>query len=224
MIVSPESGRHRSPPRPLFTEDFGAEQLAAKQAPEIIAPIFTADDITEARTIAWAEGRVAALAEVELANNQAMKCLAQSITQQIIDVGQAAQQQIEANAEAMAHLLLDVLATLLPDLCASHGKAEARALSKIVLGGLAQDPIVTVSVNPALAECLIDEMASVVSGLAVRPKVISCTTIDPGDARITWSDGAAVRDCRKMLSQVTSVLGLFGLQCDKINAEMRDAA
>ena len=224
MIVNREPGCHRPLPRPLFTEDFSAEQLAGGPAPEIIAPLFTADDIAEARTAGWIDGRDTALAEAELTNGEAMKCLARSITHQIGDIQQAARQQTETNAEAIAYLLLDILASLLPDLCASHGQPEARALSKAVLSGLAQEPTVTVWVNPALARHLASEIDALEVDVNCRPEVIPNQTVDRGDVRITWTNGTAVRDFKSMWRHVAAVLATLGLQCDKLNAELQDAA
>ncbi|HEX5327136.1 MAG TPA: hypothetical protein VFW75_10755 [Acetobacteraceae bacterium] len=208
----------------MFAEDFDSVSNGHDQTPEVIAPVFTAAELAAARADAWAEGREAALAELNAEHDKAWSGMAQSITQQLVGVGKTMHRQAESHAETIARLLLDTLATLFPQLCARHGETEAQALAGAVLGGLTREPVITVRAGRVLARHLTDQLEELGSSHAMRVEVVSAETDMPGDFRITWHDGQASRDAAALWEQVAAVLAGAGLNCSGLVMEMQDAA
>ena len=100
----------------------------------------------------------------------------------------------EQSAEAIARLLLDSLAAAFPRLCAQYGDAEVRAIVRVVLPGLTQEPAITVRAHPRTATALAQEIARLDPDLAAHVQTVECDAMPPGDVRIAWRNGSATRD------------------------------
>ncbi len=198
----------------LFGEDFDLPaELEPEQAPEpeVIAPVLIAADLDAARAEAWAEGHAAGLAEAAADAAAALAGAAQALAPQLANLSIQLRQQVEEAASAIARLLLDTLATLFPALCARHGEAEARAVLQTVLPALAQEPAVTVRLSGGLAAALEHEVARCSEDFAERVALVADPAMAPGDVRVAWQGGKAVRDAAALWAQVAAVLAPAGL-------------
>jgi flagellar assembly protein FliH len=193
----------------LFAEDF--DRTGAAPEPEVIEPVFSADELATARETAWRDGREAGLKEAAAgeaaATHQAMTALAEQFAAECT----AASGRAEQSAEAIARLLLDSLAATFPALCARYGDAEVRAIVRTVLPGLAQEPAITVRAHPRTARAVTQETARFDPELAAQIQVIECDAMPPGDVRIAWRSGSATRDAAALWQQVAAVLAPAGL-------------
>ena len=201
----------------LYAEDFdddGSEPsgngLAAEPGivePEIIEPVFTAADLEVAR----AEGRLAGCAEAERGlaggRNQLLGQLATSLT----DAKASAAAVAEAAAEGTAHCILTALAACLPVLCERHGASELRALVRALLPALSQEPRVTVRLNPHMLPMVQAEIAALDAELAACVQLVPTDAVAPGDVRVNWADGSAVRDTARARTAFEDGLALLGL-------------
>jgi flagellar biosynthesis/type III secretory pathway protein FliH len=193
----------------LFDEDF---DLPTRQAePEVILPVFSAAELASARDEATQEGRDLATAEAEASSRAASsRCLAEIAAQ--MSAARAETATIaEESAEAIARLLLGCFATALPALSARHGAAELTALLRQLLPALRREPKIIVRINPHLVPAMTEEIHSLDADLSARVRLIPTDAVAPGDARITWDNGAASRDAASLWKQIENILAPAGL-------------
>jgi flagellar assembly protein FliH len=208
----------RSPPSgSLFAEDFDLPLCAEEPA----AATFSLAALESARAEAWAEGHAAGIAEATAEHATALGRAARSTAEQIAAIRSEALNLAEAHAEAVARLWLDTLASLFPALCRRHGEGEALALVKLVLPGLAGEPVITVRADPALAEHLANVIEAREPGCV---RIIANETALPGDIRISWNSGLASRDAMELWEQVAAVFASADLSFGQLATEMQDAA
>jgi len=200
----------------LFDEDF---DLPGVPDPEVIKPSsaggLTHADLAVARTDAWAEGRASARAETVLAAETLTEAAA-SLAREVAALRAALRDEAEANADAIARLLLDTLAALFPALCARNGEAEARAVVRVLLPGLSLEPEIVVRASPAITQALTEEVARALSDDAGRVRVLGDPAMAAGDVRLRWRGGTGWRDGAALWEEVAAVLAPAGLLSAKI--------
>jgi hypothetical protein len=206
----------------LYAEDFDLPVRAA--GPATASPTFGPAELAAVRAEAWATGHTVGLAEAVADHEAALGRAARSTAEQIAAVQTEALRQAEAHAEAVARLWLSTLASLFPALCARHGEAEAQALAKLVLPGLAGEPMITLRADPLFAQHLAEEIEALESLGPGRIRIVANETALPGDIRISWSSGVASRDATELWEQVAAVLADAGLSSVQFQMEMQDAA
>jgi len=194
----------------LFEEDFD-RPAATDPEPDAPEPAFSAADVAAARAAAWREGQAAGVAEAASYNDAATRRAIESIAEQFADVRDAATAHAEQSADAIARLLLDSLAAVFPVLCACYGEAEVQAIVRSVLPALAQEPAVTVRSNAITAPAISREIGRLDPDLAAHVRIVECDGMTPGDVRIVWRNGAAVRDATRLWEQVAAILAPAGL-------------
>jgi len=193
----------------LFADDFDLPPEPAE--PEAIEPVFSAAEIAEAREAGWRDGHASTLAEAAASDTAAVRQTIEAIAAEFAALRETAAAQAGEAAEAIARLLLDSLAAVLPALCAQHGEAEMQALVRAVLPALSQEPEVTVRVGAESVEAISQEIAKCDPDLASRVRVVPCGTLPVGDVRITWRNGSATRDASALWQQVAAILMPAGL-------------
>jgi hypothetical protein len=188
----------------LFAEDFDLPETAPE--PEVIEPVFSAAELKESRSAAWNEGRAAGLREALADSATATQQTVTAIVEQLTAERAVSAARAEADAAALARLLLDDLAAALPTLCTQHGDAEVGAVIRLVLPALSQEPAITVRANPRTIGAIAQELARLDPDVAVRVQTIECDAMPPGDVRIAWHNGSAVRDAASLWKQISEVL------------------
>jgi flagellar biosynthesis/type III secretory pathway protein FliH len=211
---------HSRPSHVLFAEDFDLQSsitvLDPPDEPELIAPSFTTEAVETAREEAYAEGYSRGLSQAAQDRAEIARQLLASIAQRLADAETAACEAAEASAVAVAELLMNSLAALFPTLCARHGSGEVAALARIVLPALDREPRITLRVSPHVITDLDLELAQLDPDLRARITVIATDAAPPGDARITWQDGAAGRDGAVLWAQIAATLSDYGLAAPEI--------
>lgn len=198
-------------PGALFAEDFDLPRRAAMPAPEVINPTYSAAELAEARAEAWAAGHAAGTMEANRTIAAMTRSLLEAIAAALHDAKAAASTVAERSVEAIARLLLDSLGKLFPALSERYGEAELRALIHAILPALAQEPMITVRLNPVHTPALMRELDRLDPELVERVRLLPVEAIAAGDVRVTWRDGAASRDTAKLWQQVRAVLEPAGL-------------
>ena len=128
--------------------------------------------------------------------------------------GHEASAVAESAAEETARLLLRVLASMMPALCARHGAADVAALVRAVVPALAHEPRVTIRVNPHVRDAVGAELARVAPEWGERIELIATDAMVPGDARVAWGNGAASRGVAELWDRVVTRLVPLGLLDD----------
>ncbi len=194
----------------LFDEEFDTTAAPPGVGPEVMTPAFTAGELAAAREAARHEGRELGLAEAAAAQEVALDAAATSVAAQLAAARQEQRRHTEAAAAAVAGLLLDTLAALFPALCARHGGAEAEAVLRAVLPGLAGAPALTLRANPTLLGRLGAELARLDPDLAARTTLVASELAAPGDVALAWQHGQATREARALWNAVEAALAPAG--------------
>ncbi len=203
----------------LFDEDFDAPEPSD---PEVIAPPaapLTKADIAAAREDGIAEGRAAACAEAAVAA-KTLAGAADALIRELACLREAMHAEAEANATAIARLLLDTLATLFPALCARHAEAEACAVVCALMPGLVQEPEVVIRAAPALVDALAHEVTRACPDDARPVRIVADAAVPPGDVRLRWQGGSGRRDAAALWEAVAGALAPSGL----LSAPIRETA
>ena len=201
----------------LFAEDFdapvapGAPGAAPEPEPEIIEPVFTADDIEIARRDAYAAGLREARAATEASRAADRVTALASIAAGLAQAGTDAAAVVEAATEAVAALMLQMISRMLPALSAAHGEQEVRALARALLPALSREPRATIRVHPQHIAGLREELAELDPASAARIELLASPSMPPGDARIAWEAGSAKREAAWIQGAIETSLGSLGL-------------
>jgi flagellar biosynthesis/type III secretory pathway protein FliH len=213
--AAPRSGALPRPgtliqPGALFAEDFDQPRRAAIE-PEAVAPTYCAAELAEARAEGWAGGHAAGTAETNNTIAAASRLLLDDIAASLRDAKTAGDAVAERSVEAIARLLLESLGKLLPELFERHGEAELCALVHTILPALAQQPTITVRLNPVHTPALMRELDRLDPELVERVRLVPVDAIALGDVRVSWCDGTASRNTAALWQQVRAVLEPAGL-------------
>jgi flagellar assembly protein FliH len=206
----------------LYAEDFDAPPrpppapvAVAEPEPVIVEPTYSEADLAAARADGRSKGRMEADHGVAALHAKMLGEIARGLAEARADTRDAA----AAAAEAVARTMLSALAACLPATCARHGEAEIRAVVRAVLPGLRDEPRIAVRVNPLMLPAMAEEIAALDAEVAAIVVVLPAEQLPPGDVRVTWQDGAAVRDTGRVRAAVADALAALGL----LEKEMIDA-
>ena len=207
----PAPDRRSSARRALFDDDFDLPpEPAPVEEPEVIEPTFTLAEYEAARAEAHAAGRAEERAAQEAAAHAADRVALAAIADALDRERDGASEVAEAAAEAIAGLLLDILAAAFPALCARHGAAEAQALAAVVLPALRDEPQPMIRVAADAAEPVRALVAAADPDLLARLELRPDPALSAGDIRITWRGGEARRDARALWQAMGDILGQSG--------------
>jgi flagellar assembly protein FliH len=202
-------------PAILFAEDFDAEpDIAVLDEPSGAAvppPAITEAELAAARDEAYAEGHRSGLAQAAADRAEITRQMVSVIADRMAEADAEAARVAERSAEAVAQLLLGTLGTMLPALCARHGAAEVAAVARAVLPSLVREPRVTVRVSPHVAAAVETELARLDPEFRARVELVETAAVPPGDARISWHEGVAVRDSAALWRAVAEALAPLDL-------------
>lgn len=200
----------------LFEEDFDLQPAevsiaVAPPEPEVIEPAFSAAELKAARDEAWREADALARAELNAAREQAVETALGAIAEQLRTARSEARIIAEASAEAVAQLVIAGLAAAFPALCRDHGSVEVAAIIREVLPALDSEPRITIRVAPDTVACVEHEIERLDSDVADVIKVIAVETMMPGDVRLQWRGGQAIRDTARLWQDIEAALASAGL-------------
>jgi len=195
-------------PNVLYIEDFDEVLTAAEprpqDAPEIIAPGYTAEDVEAAHE----EGRAAGLEEARAEHEAIQSALRTAALSAIADSLAAARADAAAiaarAADDIAVAVLALLSTCLPATAAKLAQDEVTALLRALLPPLAREPGVSITVHPDL----VDAITAHVAGFS-DVTVAADASLAASDVTITWRDGQAKRDWAALWRDVTAALAPF---------------
>jgi flagellar assembly protein FliH len=194
----------------LFGEDFDLPP-PSRLDPDVIEPTFSTAELMAAREQAARDSRDETIAETEASGKAvAVRALAE-IAAQLASARAEVETIAEQSSEAIARLVLDCFATAFPALSARHGPREVSALLRELLPALRHEPTVTIRINPHIAEAVTGELHALDADLAERVRLIPTDRVAPGDVRVSWENGAAVRDTASLWYQIETVLSSAGL-------------
>jgi flagellar biosynthesis/type III secretory pathway protein FliH len=203
-------------PAILFAEDFDIQSGVtvlddpAEEA-EPVPPPITQADLTSAQEKSYAEGFENGLAQAAADRAEVTAQMLRQIAERISGAEAEARRVAEEAADALARLLFGALATMLPATCAQHGEAETLAAMRVLLPVLSHEPQIILRISPHVAEAVSAELDKMDPELAARISLTPTDAVAPGDVRINWQEGQAVRDANALWRDIAETLAPLGL-------------
>lgn len=193
----------------LFGEDF---DLIPRARPETDAAKELAERAEREAALAraFADGVREGAAQAAAERDEAMRHLLTACADQLRAAEQEANRVAGDSADAIAQALFRVLATLLPASCARMGPVEVAAIARDILPALAREPDIAVQLNPRDEAAFDAALARLAPELRERLTLRATDAIAPGDIRVVWSDGKAVRSTATAWEAIVAVLERFG--------------
>ena len=184
------------------------EPDAAESEP---APAITQEVLDEARAAAHAQGLAAGRAEAEEAREAERRALLAALLDQLRDADAQIRGAVDEAGIGLARLLLASLAAGFPSLCARHGAAELVRFTQQVTALLAHEPRIVIRVHPATQRALDEYLAKLEPEQRETILVEPRSSLAPGDARIAWRHGLAVREAAALQARLDDILAPLGL-------------
>lgn len=158
----------------------------------------------EGRAEGEAHGRAAAEREIEATLAAALSAIAERM-ETLVAERRTADAGLEREAVRVARA---AAARVLPDLARRHGLEELAAMVRDCLAELTEEPRVVVRVADALLDPLrarLDREPGVQS-FAGHLVLLADDRLGPGDLKVEWADGGAVRDGAALMRAVDTAL------------------
>jgi flagellar assembly protein FliH len=198
----------------LFADDFDAPPPprpvpALEQLPP--PPSYGQDALDAAVARAQAEGHAQGLADAAAATEARVAEALATIAERLADAAGSAAHVTDKSADVIARLVLGAVLAGYPLLGGRHGLDEVRWLVRRTLPGLLKEPRVTFHVHPSMVSAIGDVLAAVRHDERQHMTIERSDAIPPGDARISWPFGAAVRDMADTVRAIEEMLRPYGL-------------
>ncbi len=217
---APRAAPRAEPAFAMFVRDFDApldnvivlddaeeEAPAAPQTPAITQEMLDAA-VAAARDEGLREGRAEA-AEAREAARHAMQA---TLINQLRDAGAQLRGAVDEAGSQLAALVLATLDAGFPALRARHGAAELARFTRDVVGLLAQEPRIVIRIHPDMQPALDEVLAALEPERREAILVEARDALPPGDARIAWRHGMAVRDTEALRRRLGETLAPLGLE------------
>lgn len=198
--------------RYLFEKDFEAEAAAAKaEAATPPPPAFSEADIENARTIGFAEGRTAGLAEAQASIERAAAQTLAAIASKLVEFLQAyAAKTAEARQSAL-DLGVAIARKAVPAIAEAHAATCVETLIRDSLPNFMAEPRIVVRVAERMLAALKPRLESQIGAIGYAGKVIVLgeTSLSPPDCRIEWADGGIEIDTATAWRRIDETLARF---------------
>jgi flagellar assembly protein FliH len=206
----------------LFADNF--DMPVVETAPALVAaaepppPTYTQADLDVACAQARAEGYAEASAQAAEAEAVGVSTALARIGEQLADAAAEAARVVDEGIATMARLLMSAMLAGYPQLHKLHGAEELRAVIRQAMPGLLHETRVVFHVHPSMVELVEAELANVRHNERQHMTIEPSEAIPPGDARIAWPNGAAVRDTEAIHAAIAEILRPLGLLVDPASA------
>jgi len=191
--------------------------------PEIIVPTFSEEELAAAREEAYKEGFEAGRKEAAEATEEKLLATVEAACNQM---GEIYNDQSEANreiAKEMISVATAIARKMFPDLNARNALGEIERVVQETLSAITEEPRVQIMVPPELRESFLERLTVMTNRAGFDGKVFvnPDASLNPGDCRIEWSNGAAVRDSEALWEMIDEIVerNIYGEDEDDETAE-----
>lgn len=185
----------RSEEERLRAEAEAVARAAAEAEAEPPPPMFTEEELSIARTQAYAEGETAGRAEGQrIVEAQISQALEQALPQ----IGKLIDRQHKSDAElraASVDIALAAVRKLLPEAARRRGLSEIEAVIRDCLLDMVDEPRIVIRVADEMLDMLSARVEPITERLGFAGSVVLLAEpgMGPADCRIEWADGGAER-------------------------------
>ncbi len=176
--------------------------------PEILAPVFSEDDLAAARAEGHAAGELAGRTAAEGSLNARCAQALEGLRAQLHDATAAASRTQAAILTDATTIALALCRKLLPHTYRHQAREEIAHLLATVLPRIADQTSLSIRLAPSLAVSLGETIHSVIdaAGFGGSVNIIEDGSLAEGDCRIEWSQGGIMRDVACLLYEIESVV------------------
>ena len=172
------------------------------------APVFSEEDMALARRQGYERGKKEGIAEMLAGIEQKMATALDKIASQsetLFRIQSDANETIQREAAALS---LAIARKLFPKLNEDHGLDEVVAVAQGVLAKLIREPRITISVDEGVAESIATRLSDFLKkrGFQGELSVRGDGELGPGECRIEWMGGDAIRDVGTLLSEIEAAI------------------
>lgn len=186
------------PPPAIYTEEQAARMIAEAEA----AAREAADAAGFARGIE--QGR----AEIQSSLQQALTDTSARLAEKIAQIDE---QQKRANArinEDAIHVAVGIMRKIAPAWSKQFELTEIESIVRQCLANLFDVPKVIVQVHPDIRDMVSDSVEKIAQsrGFSGKVAVVGEPDIDLGDCHVSWGDGTAVRDTKRIWAEINDIV------------------
>lgn len=199
----------------LFAEDFdelviekcmeGENEKAVDQKYPI-EPTFSLSQIQEEKNLSYAEGVRAGEEKIESQRSMMAIKTFSYIEQTLSEIDSKSVDHLQKSANSVSQLLFSTLSAILPNLCARHQVSEITGLVESIMDSMTNEPTLSISVAPEMMDQLRVALCILSPEKSRRVVLVPYDGLPPGEAKISWQDGAASSNARRAQDAVTAVL------------------
>lgn len=218
---APRAAPRAEPAFALFARDFDAplDNVIVLDDPEEEAPpaeppppAITQEMLDAAVAAAREDGLRQGRAEAADAREAARHAMQATLINQLRDAGTELRGAVDEAGSQLAALVLATLDAGFPALRARHGAAELSRFTRDIVGLLAQEPRIVIRIHPDMQPALDEVLAGLEPERREAILVEVREALPPGDARIAWRHGMAVRDTEALRQRLGETLAPLGLE------------
>jgi flagellar assembly protein FliH len=193
----------------LFDVSFDSPVADSAPSPQKpVEPRFSAAELEQARTKAFAEGQATAQAAARAA---AEKTIADSLQRIVAQAGELLQAQEQAGQLATRTAIataIAVLRKLQPELTRRKGLVEIEGVLAQCLGTMREEPRMLVRVHDSLLDPLRERLDAVTAAAGYEGRVVLLADdgLAAGDCRVEWADGGIERDTGRLWREIDAAL------------------
>lgn len=218
---APRAAPRAEPAFALFARDFDAplDNVIVLDDPEEEAPpaeppppSITQEMLEAAVAAAREDGLREGRAEAAEAREAARHAMQATLINQLRDAGAQLRGAVDEAGSQLAALVLATLDAGFPALRARHGADELARFTRDIVGLLAQEPRIVIRIHPDMQAALDDVLAGLEPERREAILVEVRDALPPGDARIAWRHGMAVRDTEALRQRLGETLAPLGLE------------
>lgn len=166
-------------------------------------PTFSEEELEAARASAYDKGKRDGRAEEKAARDTEISNLLKTIAQALPDLFAAESRREKLYEQEAVALTLAALRILFPALEARHGLSEAESIVRTVLADAQGRTEISIDINPDTVEPIETHLTSLATRLeGVRIAVRPDDRLGPGDCKLGWKDGGAVRDAKALADEI----------------------
>jgi flagellar assembly protein FliH len=200
-------------PYPAQSQEAPAREEAEDEAAEMVEdepppPVFSEEELNLVRDSAFEEGRGAGLAEAAEAHDRMIATALTSLSTQMDGVFRQQEEANDTNARNAVRVAMAVLKKMLPGACEKHAFDEVARVVEEVVGHILDEPRIIVRVADLLVEPVRERLEAVAErqGFEGRVVVQADARLQPGDARVEWTDGGAERDQARLWVEIEAIV------------------
>lgn len=166
-------------------------------------PTFSEEELEAARAMAYDKGRRDGLAEEKESQNTRAANLLETIVKSLPQIFAAESLREKTYEREAVALALAAFRTVFPFLESRHGLSEAESVIRAVLEDVEGRSEIAVDLHPDSVESIELHLKTVAERLEhVRITVRPDERLKPGDCRLSWKDGGAVRDSQALAEEI----------------------